>query len=716
MSLLQQINFGFKRKLHIILQTESAECGLACLAMLASYYGCETDLSALRRNYNFSLKGSTLADLIRVATLMELGTRPLKLELEQLSRLSLPCIIHWNFNHFVVLQHVAKDSIRIFDPAVGVRRIALADVSTSFTGVALEVWPKGSFVKEKQREPVKLIGLMGRVTGLHRSFVQILILAVALEIFALVNPLFMQWVLDDVIVSGDLDLLTTLVFGFGLLMLVQQIITVVRAWIILYLGTTLNIQWRANVFTHMLQLPIQYFERRNLGDIVSRFNSIDQIQSILTTSFLEGVLDGLMSLVTLIMMFVYNVELGMIAVGAMVLYAVGRAVLYRPLRDSTAEQIIHGAKQQSHFIETVRGAKAIKLFANQFTRRTAWLSLLVDQTNAGIKNQKIRLLYGFLNGLLFGIENILIIWLGAKNVVSGTFSVGVLMAFYAYKSQFDNRVSSLIDKYYDVKMIQIQADRLSDIVNTAPEVVSRAPGDEKAGNESASASIKIADLHYQYAVNDKHVLSGVTLNIAGGESVAIVGPSGCGKTTLMNILLGILAPSSGSIEVGGINPELAGVEPLRQVVSSVLQDDVLFAGSIAENISFFDSRADAGWIEACAKNAAILAEIRALPMGFNTLVGEMGSVLSGGQKQRILLARALYKKPKILFLDEATSHLDIAKEREVNVAIRTMRITRVIIAHRPETILSADRVVTLYGGKIVEDRQISIPPFEHVHA
>lgn len=700
MSVLDKLAFGFGRRLPLVLQTEATECGLACLAMVAGFHGLRTDLMSLRRRFAVSLKGATLASVIQAAGQLSLGTRPLKLDLDQLGNLKVPCILHWNFNHFVVLKSVSAKAITIHDPGFGVRSLSWAEVSKAFTGVALELWPATDFTPQNQRQTMRLRSLMGRVTGLVPSCAQILLLALALEVFALVSPFFLQWVIDNVITSSDRDLLTTLALGFALLMLMQQGVGAVRAWVLLYMGTTLSLQWRANVFSHLIRLPVQYFEKRHLGDIVSRFGATDLIQHTLTTAFVETFLDGLMTFVTLALMFLYSPSLAAIAVGAMLLYAAGRWAWYRPLRQATEEQIILAARQESHFLETVRGVKAIKLFRRHDERRASWLSLLVDQINAELRTQKLQLFYKVLNGLLFGVENILIIWLGARLVLDGQFSVGVLMAFTAYKGQFDIRVSSLIDKFFELKMLQLQGERLADIVLTEPESTS---ANGMIDPVMLTPSISVRGLRYRYAAQEPNVLDGVDFELDAGQSVAIVGPSGCGKTTLMNVLLGVLPATEGEILLGGIPIKQLGVDVVRQMVGTVLQDDVLFAGSIADNISFFDPHADQGWVSRCAELAAIAVDIDAMPMGYNTLVGDMGTVLSGGQKQRILLARALYKRPQILFLDEATSHLDIAKEQQVNYAVSTLKMTRVIIAHRPETIASAGRVIVLMGGKIVQD-------------
>ncbi|AIY43148.1 Type I secretion system ATPase [Collimonas arenae] len=702
--MFNRLAFGINPTLPLMLQTEATECGLACLGMVAGYHGYRTDLATLRRRFPVSLKGSTLRDLIAIAEQLQLASRPLKLDMSDLGQLKLPCILHWNLNHFVVLQEVAPRSVTVYDPAFGIRKLSMEEAAKAFTGVALELWPNPGFKPASVTQSVKLRSLLGRITGVYRSFSQILLLSLALEVFAVVSPFFLQWVIDNVLVSADRDLLTTLALGFGLLMLMQQAVAVARSWVLMYMSTTLNVQWQANVFTHLLRLPVAYFEKRHLGDVVSRFGAVGIIQHTLTTSFLEAILDGVMTIVTLALMFIYSPTLAWIAIGAMLLYGLGRWAWFAPLRHATEEQIIHAAKQQTHFLETIRGVKTIKLFQRQDERRSSWLSLLVDQINADLRTQKLSLLYKTLNGVLFGIENILTIWLGARLVMDGNFTVGALMAFNAYKGQFDSRVSSLIDKFVELKMLQLQGERLADIVLQAPETThGRSVGED---DTALQPSLEVRGLRFRYAEQEPYVLDDVSFRIEAGESVAIVGPSGGGKTTLVNVLLGILAPGQGEVLIGGQPVQQVGLDTLRRMVGTVLQDDVLFAGSLADNISFFDPQADQAWIGQCARLAAIEQDIAAMPMGYNTLVGDMGTILSGGQKQRILLARALYKRPQILFLDEATSHLDIEREQLVNDAIKTMRITRVIVAHRPETINSADRAILLAGGKIIDPQTL----------
>lgn len=560
--------------------------------------------------------------------------------------------------------------------------------------------------KKKEKTSIRIFKLFGEIRGLWKSLGQILLLALVLEVFSLVSPFFMQWVIDHAIVSADLNLLTTLAIGFGMLMVLSSLISLLQSWVVMHMATTLNVQWKANIFHHLVNLPTNFFQKRHLGDIISRFGSIDAIQRTLTTSFITAILDGLMTVFTLALMFIYSAKLAWIAIITMLIYAIIRWIWYAPLRRATEDQIVHAAKQNTHFMETMRGIKTIKQFEKQDHRQATWLTLFVDQINAGLTTQKLGLMFGFVNTLLFGIQNIVIVWLGASLVIEGEFTVGILMAFIAYKNQFGGRVSSLIDKFVEVKMLSLHGERLADIVLTDQERVDYNVLDLDSSEQIENTEIDVKSLKFRYSEDEPWIVNGITFNVSAGQSLAIVGATGCGKTTLMNLLLGNLKLEYGNIKFGSQSIKNLGQNQLRHLIASVAQDDVLFAGSISENISFFDHNVKQSWVEECAKMAAIHDEIMAMPMGYQTLVGDMGNILSGGQKQRVLLARALYRKPKILFLDEATSHLDIIKEKEINEMIKSLDITRIIIAHRPETIASVDRIIVLNNGRIVDDKML----------
>ncbi len=683
--------------------------------MLAAYHGDRIGLQGLRQRFPLSLKGVNLARLIAIAGQLGFQCRPLRLDLEDLVKLKTPCILHWDLNHFVVLARAGKSKITILDPASGKRTLSYTEVSEHFTGVALELTPTAEFKPQKAAPTVSIRQLTGRVTGLWRALGLILALSLALQVFVVLGPFFLQWIIDQVLVSADRDLLAVLALGFGLVLLLQVGIGLLRGWAVVYLSTRLGLQWMGNVFAHLLKLPMDFFEKRHLGDVVSRMGSVQAIQRTLTTSFVEALIDGLMALVTFGMMLIYSWKLALITLLAVGLYLGLRAIAFRPVREGTGQQLVAGAKQQSHLLESIRGMQSVKVAGNERFRQSGYANLINDTVNRDVWLAKLGLGFNSASQLIFGIERVAVIWIGALLALQNVFSVGMLIAYLAYKDQFAQRIGGLIDKWIEFRMLRLHGERLADIVLTAPE--------EEAAQAfeavpPASTRIEVSNLSFRYAEGEPWVLQDCTFTVEQGEAVAIVGASGCGKTTLVKLLLGLLKPTQGSVRVGGHDIARLGAHNYRSMVGAVMQDDQLFAGSVADNIAFGEEGFDPERVEAAARLASVHDEIAAMPMGYHSLIGDMGSSLSGGQKQRVILARALYRDPKLLFLDEATSHLDVMKERLVNDAVKQLKLTKVIVAHRPETINSADRVLVLDQGRIVQELrpQAALTPEEADHA
>ena len=675
--------------------------------MVASHYGHHTDLAELRRRFPISLKGVTLEHLMRHAASMQLAARPLRLELDELSKLQIPCILHWNLNHFVVLKKVSKTwrgvtMVTLLDPAIGERRLPMGVVSKHFTGVVMELAPNADFVVADERRKVAIRDLTGHVLGLRRALVQILALALALalEIFAIASPLFNQFVIDEVIVSGDQDLLKVLVCGFALLIVTQTTIGLARSWFLMRWSMDIGLQWSVRIFAHLTRLPLSFFEKRHLGDVVSRFGSIASIQGTLTSLFVESALDGLMAMLALGMMFMYSPKLSFLVLAAVLLYVLLRWAFYQPLREASQERLILSAKESSHFLETIRAIMPLKLFGQEAERRVRWQNLKQDVINRDVKTQKLSILFKVSSTTIFSVQGLVLFYVGAELVMKNALTIGMLMAFSSYAGTFSSRLFSLVDLLINLKMLSLHAERLADIVLEPVEALH----EQETDLHRFDCSLTLKNIRFRYAEGEPWILDGIDLHIPAGQSLALVGPSGCGKTTLCKIILGLLAPSEGEVLIDNVPITQIGLRAYRQLVGTVMQDDVLLAGSLQDNIAFFDARAERDVVERCARQAAVHDEIAQMPMGYQTLVGDMGSSLSGGQKQRILLARALYKQPRILALDEATSHLDMNNERKVNQVLSQLRLTRIMVAHRRETIDAAERVVGLQAGKVVELR------------
>ncbi|MBV6820712.1 peptidase domain-containing ABC transporter [Rahnella sp. PD12R] len=700
MDLFHKLNLSFRHKLPVLRQTQAAECGLTCVGMIAGFYGHQIDMVSLRHRFPSSQKGSTLTDVMSFAQNLGMGCRAVRLELDELHKLSLPCVLHWDMNHFVVLKSISKNTITIHDPARGVRKVAMDEVSRSFTGVALELYPAATFEQKNEKKSISMLNLIRNVSGIGSAFTQVALLSLALEFFGIISPFYMQWVIDQVLVSSDRDLLTLLGVAFISITLFQNLISALRSWVTTWFSSMLSVQWSGNLCAHLLGLPLSYFEERHVGDILSRFGSIANIQSTLTGRFISSIFDGVMALVTLAVIFTYNANLTFVVIGLFLLYALIRWISFEPFRQANEDQLLASAQAQSQLLESIRGVQAIKLNNKQDLRVSTFTNETVESTNKGITTQKLSIGFSTLQGTISGVGKIVLIWLAAGQVLDGNFTSGMLVAFISFSDQFISRSAGLINALIEFKMLRLHGERISDIVLTEKE--QNMESNIALAEQEGPVRLDIRQLSFRYSATDAEIFTGFNLAIEAGESIAIIGPSGQGKTTLAKLLLGLLKPVSGSICINGVDHTKLGMTHYRDLIGSVMQSDMLFAGSIMDNISFFDASLDRHHVERVARIAQIHDDIMAMPMGYNSMVGDMGSSLSGGQVQRVILARALYRKPRILILDEATSHLDVARESAINAAIKHMAMTRVIIAHRPETILSADRIIQISRNGIME--------------
>jgi ATP-binding cassette subfamily B protein RaxB len=522
-------------------------------------------------------------------------------------------------------------------------------------------------------------------------------MSLVLEAIGIAIPIGFQLVLDDVVVSDDRDLLTVIALAVGLLIVFRGLVDFVRGWAMMAAGSRLALQWKMSLFRYLLLLPLSFFERRHTGDIASRFLSIDRIQQTLSSASISPVVDGATAFVLVGMMWLYDPWLAGLALATTSVYAGTRSLAYRLYRRANEEAVVYAASENSHFLESLRGMASLKALGIGDRRQGIWNNYLVDRVGAEVRVAKIDLIFSVAAPVLFGLDRVVIIFFGARAVIDGILSIGMLVAFLAYKDQFSQRVSKLLDSLVRLGTLTVHGERIADIALAEPECGDS--GDiigSAATIISLKAGLSARGISYRYSDNEPRVIADFDLDVAPGECVAIAGPSGAGKTTLLKILAGLLRPTAGTVLIDDVPLEAIGIEAYRAQIGCVLQDDRLFAGSIAENIAGFCPSPDPERIQQVARFAAIHEEIVRMPMGYQTLVGDMGSSLSGGQMQRVVLARALYRGPRTLLLDEATSHLDEENERWINEAIRRLPVSRVIVAHRRSTLDMADRIVPIW--------------------
>lgn len=690
--IINLLDLRWQRRVPVIHQTETAECGLACLAMICGHFGKNIDLIYLRRKFNLSARGATLAGINGIAEQLGMATRALSLELDELRVLKTPCILHWDFSHFVVLVSVKRNRYVLHDPARGIRYISREEMSRYFTGVALEVWPGSEFQSETLQTRISLRSLINSIYGIKRTLAKIFCLSVVIEAINLLMPVGTQLVMDHAIPAGDRGLLTLISAALMFFILLKAATSTLRAWSSLVMSTLINVQWQSGLFDHLLRLPLAFFERRKLGDIQSRFDSLDTLRATFTTSVIGFIMDSIMVVGVFVMMLLYGGYLTWIVLCFTTIYIFIRLVTYGNYRQISEECLVREARAASYFMETLYGIATVKIQGMVGIRRAHWLNMKIDAINSDIKLTRMDLLFGGINTFVTACDQIVILWLGAGLVIDNQMTIGMFVAFSSFRGQFSERVASLTSFLLQLRIMSLHNERIADIALHEKE--EKKPEIEIVAH-MGPISLETNDLSYRYDSQSAPIFSALSLSVAPGESVAITGASGAGKTTLMKVLCGLFEPDSGRVLINGIDIRQIGINNYQRMIACVMQDDRLFSGSIRENICGFAEEMDEEWMVECARASHIHDVIMNMPMGYETLIGELGEGLSGGQKQRIFIARALYRKPGILFMDEATSALDSESEHFVNVAIKNMNITRVIIAHRETTLRTVDRVISI---------------------
>ncbi|MEF5824233.1 peptidase domain-containing ABC transporter [Escherichia coli] len=690
--IINLLDLRWQRRVPVIHQTETAECGLACLAMICGHFGKNIDLIYLRRKFNLSARGATLAGINGIAEQLGMATRALSLELDELRVLKTPCILHWDFSHFVVLVSVKRNRYVLHDPARGIRYISREEMSRYFTGVALEVWPGSEFQSETLQTRISLRSLINSIYGIKRTLAKIFCLSVVIEAINLLMPVGTQLVMDHAIPAGDRGLLTLISAALMFFILLKAATSTLRAWSSLVMSTLINVQWQSGLFDHLLRLPLAFFERRKLGDIQSRFDSLDTLRATFTTSVIGFIMDSIMVVGVCVMMLLYGGYLTWIVLCFTTIYIFIRLVTYGNYRQISEECLVREARAASYFMETLYGIATVKIQGMVGIRGAHWLNMKIDAINSGIKLTRMDLLFGGINTFVTACDQIVILWLGAGLVIDNQMTIGMFVAFSSFRGQFSERVASLTSFLLQLRIMSLHNERIADIALHEKE--EKKPEIEIVA-DMGPISLETNGLSYRYDSQSAPIFSALSLSVAPGESVAITGASGAGKTTLMKVLCGLFEPDSGRVLINGIDIRQIGINNYHRMIACVMQDDRLFSGSIRENICGFAEEMDEEWMVECARASHIHDVIMNMPMGYETLIGELGEGLSGGQKQRIFIARALYRKPGILFMDEATSALDSESGHFVNVAIKNMNITRVIIAHRETTLRTVDRVISI---------------------
>ena len=677
--------------LPVILQADRSECGLACLAMIAGYFGYRSSLRELRTKFRVSLRGMTLGSLRDYGEQLGLASRALRLEPHELAQLRTPAILHWEMDHYVVLKALNRRGVTIVDPAVGTRRLSMDDLNSRFTGVALEFSSTPAFQEKQDAAAIKLATFLPAFKGLGQSLIVVFTLVLLLQLFALVMPLNVQFTVDQGIRQGDMNIVVALAVGFGLVALCAALTNYFRSMLVLYIGNTAAFRLVSGLAHHLLRLPDSWFTARHTGDILSRFSSVAPVREFLMTGAFAMLVDASMAIGAFAVLLFYAWDLTLALSIFLILFAILKFATYVPLRHLTHETIAAGALENSSFIENVQRHRAIKLLGAEADREDAWGERYVDSINTGTRLNLFGIHVGLAGSVIGSIEGVVMLLLGAGKVIQGEFTLGMLFAFHSYGGIFSGRVHALIDALVSLRMLQLHQERIADIGLEEREV----PTEQKGISNELRGAISVRSLGF--ACNDEEgaVLEGVDLDIAAGEFVAIAGESGKGKTTFIKLLCKLLAPTEGEILVDGADLRQLDTVHYRRQLGVVMQDDDLFSGSLLENIAMGEAQPDPERVERAARLACIHEDIRRMPMRYLTLVGHMGSTLSGGQQQRVMLARAIYRNPRMLLLDEGTAHLNEALQEKVLSNLAAFGVTLIIASHDPRVLSRSHRCIRL---------------------
>ncbi|TAK37659.1 MAG: peptidase domain-containing ABC transporter [Lysobacteraceae bacterium] len=695
--------FGM-RKLPVILQSEIHECGQACVAMISTYYGCLVDLPYLRSKFGTSIKGTSLHRL--VAILRELGfqARAYSVPAENLGKIALPCVLFCRLNHFVVLKEIIAEKYVVHDPALGKRVLKKRDFQDEYSSIALEVSPGERFESVDLRSRYGLRDAIQHISKFRFQLICILLLALLAEMLGIVIPWQIQWAVDNFTDPVGNKLIWLVTGAFLAVVAVQFLAIIAKNWALAKLGAALNLDWYHKLLAHVLKLPPEFFGARHVGDVATKFQSLRAIQDAITKGAVDGVLSGLFGVFAIGALFIYSKPLAGIVCAVAAAYFVARWLMVSRVVDISRSEIAWIATAQGELIETIGGIESVYAANQQDRCARKNVESLRKALDFSFKGSRIiGTMIPFGQGM-FSMSRVLIITCAIYLARSGDFTSGMMVACVSYADIFYTKISLLAEKVLEIRHLKAHFEGIAEYALAPRQNL----GPENFDTSSLTPSLRIRNLGFRYSPSDPWVFRNLNIEISAGESVAIVGESGSGKSTLAKLMLGLVEPTEGEILVGGLPLTEIGLPGLRRICSTVLQDDCLFSGSVKENISWFDPGVDEDVMRWAAQTASIHEDIENMPMKYETRVSGRGGGLSGGQRQRVMLARALYKKPRMILLDEATSHLDVGNESRISSAISSLRMTRIIFAHREETIRSAERIINLAEAQAPHEREAAL--------
>ncbi|SDZ16259.1 peptidase domain-containing ABC transporter [Thermoactinomyces sp. DSM 45892] len=681
------------KRVKFIEQMEHSECGLASMAMLLNYYGHEITLTEMRERYGVSKRGSSLADLLDIGNDFHLKCSVYKGSIKDLSY-SLPVILHWKGQHYVVLERLGKRNATIIDPDNGRHKVPLSEVEQHYSGYIFVAEPSEGF--EIRHQKSKWSFFLRFIQDQSKLITSLIVFSFLLQGLGFLIPQLTQWITDQVIIPSNKEYLTILGIGVLGLFLFHQIFSYLRSFFIVKLQTNMDYALMSTFISRLFHLPFPFFESRKSGELVFRANSNVHIRQILSIKVISIVIDSILVISYACLLLYQEWRLGLIIILLSSLLFVVLSLSTRLTRKLTDQQISANTKTQAYLTENIFGICDVKVLGAEEKVFHVWQGLFRNQLETNKKYGLLSAVFDTISGGIQFITPLFILWVGAGFVLDGNLTLGQLLGISALSTAFMIPFTSLGSTYSQFLVLGSYIRRLRDVMESTPE------GTGGRDDFQLLGGIELKNVSFRYSYFGENVLSSINLTIRPGEKIAIVGESGSGKSTLAKVLLGLYKPQEGNILFDGTPLQEINLQTLRRQIGVILQETRLFHGTIQENISLLDDQVPMEQIIHATKRADIYTDIIEQMMGFQTMVSEGGGNFSGGQRQRLLLARSLVHQPRMLVLDEATSALDTIRESNIQHSLSKLKCTQVIIAHRLSTVRNCDRIVVMHKGQITE--------------
>ncbi|GHO45394.1 peptidase domain-containing ABC transporter [Ktedonospora formicarum] len=681
------------------LQANEMECGLTCLGMILNYYGRKTTITELRSRFGVGRDGVSALSIVRAARDYGLRVRAVSLQSDDFKAITLPAIVHWEFKHFLIVEKWNKNYVEVVDPAQGRRRLTKEAFDESFTGIVIMLEPGVDFSQQGSTSPLSLVKYLGMfIKQTPGTLMQVFGASVLMQSLGLILPILTKVIMDQILPFKLVDMMQIIALGMVLLLLSQIVVSLLREWLLVYLRARLDTHMMLGLFEHLMSLPYSFFQQRSTGDLLSRLTSNVTIREALSNQLLSSILDGCMVIVYVFILYWQSPAFCISTLVIGLVQVVFVVATYPVMRNISRQDLTAQGRSQGYLTETVTGIATLKAAGAEEHALERWANLFFTQLNISTRRSYVSAVVGTTMTTLRSLSSLLLLWIGAQQVLNGSLSIGTMLALNSLATSFLGPLTSLVGSMQQLQSIQANFERISDIIITEPEQNRRIV----AVPPRLTGRIHLEDVSFRYNVGSPEVLRNLKLTIKSGQKVAIVGRTGSGKSTLGKLILGLNLPTGGHIIYDGMPLECLNYQEVRRQFGVVLQESAVFSGTIAQNIRLNDPKLDMEQVIKAARLAALHDDIMKMPMNYETHVGEGGSSLSGGQRQRLAIARAIAHRPAILLFDEATSALDIATEQRVASNMQSLACTQIIIAHRLSTICTADLILVLENGTIVE--------------